>query len=117
MQPILIHSRLTIELEAQLREVNGRSRRQTWTTARELFDVVRQVEAAMRAQGVPHDPIGAVFVAGSGEVLPAEYRYSVKSTVVTIECTASGWLLIGAERGMLKPYLPPTRQLYLPEIA
>jgi|SRR5699024_4121633 len=82
----------TDKINATLAEVNGKSESHTFTDAYEIRSVAERAEKKL-AILLKKSWKGARVQAESGEALPNAYKYSRRTTMITLERCASGWFM------------------------
>jgi hypothetical protein len=116
MKPIKISVENFPAIETALKAVNGKASAHTFTTGGSVHIIADLAEAKLDRLGLPKScRAGAVFIAQSGESLPASYKYKAQTTNIRIERKASGWVLTDISPSTLYPKSKPQRALVLTE--
>ncbi len=116
MKPIKINVENFPAIEAALKAVNGKATAHTFTTGGAVHSIADLAEAKLDRLGLPKAVrAGAVFIAQSGDVLPARYRYKAQTTNIRIERRSTGWVLTDISVSILYPKSKPDRLLVLTE--
>ena len=82
-----------VRIEAALKAANGGATAHTYTSAREILNIVVQAEKSVLTLLLKKNAIGAKYVAWSGETVANAYKYSRTGTRINLERRASGWFL------------------------
>jgi hypothetical protein len=116
MKPIKINVENFPAIEAALKAVNGKASAHTCTTGGDVYSIAHMAEAKLDRLGLPKSHYaGAVFIAQSGDVLPARYGYKAQTTNIRIERRSTGWVLTDITNSVLYPKSKPDRLLVLTE--
>jgi hypothetical protein len=117
MKPIKINVENFPAIASALKAVNGKASTHTFTTGGDVHAIADLAEAKLDALNLPKNHrAGAVFIAQSGEVLPARYGYKAQSTNIRIERRSTGWVLTDITISVLYPKSKPDRFLVMTEV-
>ncbi len=102
------------EIEAALREANGRATRHTFTAFGEIERIAERGEKALESIGIPKaDRPGARYASVSGSCLPSAYNYKARATNVVLIRRSSAWWLEHVAPFELHPKTTPGDRLEL----
>ena len=82
-----------VRILAALKAANGGATAHTYTSAREIMNIVVQAEKSVLTLLLKKNAIGAKYVAWSGETVANAYKYSRIGTRINLERRASGWFM------------------------
>lgn len=94
MKAIKITAENTAAIAAALLAVNGKALNHVYSTFNEIAEIAVRAEARLALILSKKELSGAKVIARSGGVVPNAYKYSRRTTLVTIERRSSGWFLI-----------------------
>ena len=102
MKPIKISQENANAIEAELLEVNGKSKGHTFSQYKEIEALLPHAEKALIATGLPKNKwAGAIYTSSSGEPVPNSYRFSRTGTSVRLKRTSAGWTFAHAQTCVL----------------